>query len=211
MRSSSDKPVVTYTLIALCLVVYALQWVIGESVTNALMYYAPFTILEPWRMITAAFVHSPTNILHVAFNMFSLFIFGPILEQLVGRIRFLVLYLLAALGGSVAVLLLAPGVPVLGASGAIFGLFGAFFIIQRKLGGNSVQLLIVIGLNLAIGFFIPNISWQGHVGGLIAGSAVAFAYVQTRRPNQTKWQIALVGAIVVSLLVLTAVGVTALY
>jgi len=211
MRSSSDKPVVTYVLIALCLVVYALQWVIGESVTNALLYYAPFTIVEPWRMITAAFVHSPTNILHVAFNMFSLFIFGPILEQLVGRIRFLALYLLAALGGSVAVLLLAPGVPVLGASGAIFGLFGAFFIIQRKLGGNSVQLLIVIGLNLAIGFFIPNISWQGHVGGLIAGSAVAFAYVQTRRPNQAKWQIAFIGVIAISLLVLTAIGVSSLY
>lgn len=210
-RPSSDKPVVTYSLIVACLIVYALQWLTGGFATAALEYWPPYTVIEPWRMITSAFVHSPSSVLHIVFNMYSLFVFGPILEHLVGRLRFLALYLISALGGSVAVLLLAPNMAVVGASGAIFGLLGSFFIIQRKLGGNSVQLLIVIGLNLVIGFFIPNVAWQAHVGGLIAGSAVAFVYLQTRRPNQTKWQIALVGVVVIALLAITAVGVATMY
>lgn len=210
-RPSSDKPVVTYSLIVLCLVVYALQWLSGGLVSEALAYWPPYTVTEPWRMITSAFVHSDRSVLHVLFNMYSLFVFGPILEHLVGRFRFIALYLISALGGSVAVLLLAPNMAVVGASGAIFGLLGSFFIIQRKLGGNSVQLLIVIGLNLVIGFFIPNVAWQAHVGGLLAGSAVAFVYLQTRRPNQTRWQIALVGVIVIALFAITALGVASMY
>jgi membrane associated rhomboid family serine protease len=104
--------------------------------------------------------------------------------------------------------LLAPFTPVVGASGAIFGLLGAYFVIQRKLGGNNVQLLIVIGLNLVIGF-LPgtNIAWQAHLGGLVVGSAVALVYLRTRRRDQRGLQIALVGGIVAVVLALTVVGV----
>src|SRR5690606_34343400 len=108
--------------------------------------------------------------------MYALWLFGRILEQLLGRWRFLALYLLSGLGGSVAVLLLSPDTWVVGASGAVFGLFGAFFVIQRRLGSSSMQLIVVIGINLVIGFVIPHISWEGHVGGLIAGSLVGLVY-----------------------------------
>jgi membrane associated rhomboid family serine protease len=203
-RPNSTRPVVTYSIIALCLLVYVLQLLPGSSVTQALIYYPPLTYAEPWRMITALFVHSPSSILHVAFNMYTLFVFGPILERLLGRGRFLALYLISGFGGSVAVLWLTPSTPVLGASGAIFGLLGAFFVIQRKLGGNNIQLLILIGINLVIGF-LPglNISWQAHVGGLITGCAVAFVYVRTRRADQRAVQVLLVAAIVVALIGLT--------
>ena len=178
--------------------------------TATLLFVArlPWEANEPWRMITYAFVHSPGSLLHIGLNMLSLFLFGPLLERGVGKGRFIALYLVSALGGAVAVLLLVPGTSVLGASGAIFGLLGAFFVIQRKLGGNTVQLMVVIGINLVIGF-LPgtNISWQAHVGGLLAGAAVAFVYLRTRRRDQRTTQIVLVALIVAVLVALSAVRI----
>lgn len=200
---SGNRPVVTYSIIALCIVIYIAQVLPNSPVTNALVYYPPFTAIEPWRMITSLFVHSPGSIFHILFNMYSLFVFGPILERGLGRVRFIALYLLSGLGGSVGVLLLSPSTPVLGASGAIFGLLGAFFVINRKLGGNNIQLIIVIGLNLVIGFIVPNVAWQAHLGGLIVGAAVAFVYLRTRRPDQRNLQIIMTVAIFVALVLLT--------
>jgi membrane associated rhomboid family serine protease len=207
LRRTRDAPVVTFSIIGVTALVYVLQLLPGSPVTSALAFYGPFTTSEPWRLLTALFVHSQGSLLHILFNMFSLFIFGPLLEGMVGRVRFLALYLISGLGGSVAVLLLAPFTPVVGASGAIFGLLGAYFVIQRKLGGNNVQLLIVIGLNLVIGF-LPgtNIAWQAHLGGLVVGSAVALVYLRTRRRDQRGLQIAFVGGIVAVMLALMVVG-----
>jgi membrane associated rhomboid family serine protease len=209
LRGSSGVPVVTYSLIGINVAAYLLQLVTGGLALQAFAYLATpgATVAEPWLMLTAAFLHSMSSPLHILFNMFSLYIFGPILEQAIGRARFLVLYLLAAFGGSVAVLLLNPGVVVVGASGAIFGLMGAFFVVQRRLGGNSAQLLIVIGLNLVIGFVVPGISWEGHVGGLVVGSGVAAIYLATRRRQQKPAQIAAVAGVAVLLLAITAVAV----
>ena len=210
-RSSSSKPVVTWSLIGVTVLVYLLQILPGSPVTQALLYYPPFTYTEPWRMITAVFVHSQGSIFHLLFNMYSLFIFGPLLERLVGRGRFLALYLLSGFGGSVGVLLLAPLTPVVGASGAIFGLLGAFFVIQRRLGGNNVQLLVLIVLNLVIGF-IPgfNVAWQAHLGGLIVGAAIALVYLRTRRADQKVIQIAMLGGIFAVLVGLTLLRLFAL-
>ena len=160
-------------------------------------------------MLTAIFLHG--SIFHILVNMYSLFIFGSVMERLLGRWRFLALFLVSGFGGSVAVLWLAPGSAVVGASGAIFGLLGAFFVIQRRLGGNNIQLLIVIALNLVIGF-LPglNISWQAHVGGLVAGAAVAFVFLRTRRQDQARMQVLLVAGVVAALLVLTVLGVARL-
>ena len=206
MRSSSGVPVVTYTLIALNIAVFAVDFVTGGSLYGWLAYRGDFTASQPWRMLTSAFMHA--SVLHLLFNMFSLFIFGPVIEHAVGRARFAALYLLAAFGGSLAVLLLAPNQAVVGASGAIFGLLGAFFIIQRRLGGNNTQLLILIGLNVAFGFIVPNVAWQAHLGGLVVGAAVAAVYTATRHRSQKALQIASVAGIGVALVAITIAAVT---
>jgi membrane associated rhomboid family serine protease len=204
-----DQPWVTWSLIALCVIVFALQSIPNSPVTGLLVYDARYTVIQPWRMLTAVFAHG--SLPHLGLNMLSLFLFGPLLERSVGKWKFLALYLVSGLGGSVAVLVLDPATPVLGASGAIFGLLGAFFVIQRKFGGNTTPLLIIIVLNLASGF-VPgmNISWQAHVGGLVVGIAIAFIYLRTRRRDQQRLQVLLVAGIVVALLLISLVRVLTL-
>ncbi len=207
LRPGSSTPVVTWALIASCILVYIAQLFSNGVVTNALFYPPVITEIQPWRMITSMFVHSPGSFMHILFNMFSLLVIGPILEMAIGRWRFLALYFLSGLGGSVAVLLLAPTHGVLGASGAIFGLLGAFFVIQRSLGGKNVQIMIVIGINLLLGFIIPNVSWQAHVGGLVVGAIVAFVLLKTRAISKRNEQRLLLFAVFVGLIVLTVIGV----
>jgi membrane associated rhomboid family serine protease len=145
-------------------------------------------------------------IFHILLNMYTLWIFGRLLEPMLGRIRFLALYLISGLAGSVGVVVFAaPNAQVLGASGAIFGLMGAFVVIQRRLGGNMTQLYILLAINLAIGF-IPgaNISWQAHLGGLIGGALVGLVYLETRKPSARALQI---GLLIVLTVVLIAIGV----
>lgn len=209
-RRGTEAPVVTWTIIGICIVVYIAQLVSRGAVGDALFYHPLYTETQPWRMITSLFVHSESSFLHIIFNMYSLLVIGPLLERAVGHLRFLALYLLSGLGGSIAVLLIDPRIGVLGASGAIFGLLGAFFIINRHLGGNNLQLLIVIGLNLVIGFVIPNIAWQAHIGGLITGGIVALVYLRTRRQNQRNEQILLLAGVLIGLIVITVIGVSIL-
>jgi len=199
VRPSSGRPIVTYTIIALCLVVYLAQYLTGNTnshLTTALWYAPIQTATQPYRMLTSIFIHESP--LHVLLNMYSLFLVGPALESMLGRVRYLALFLVAGFSGSVGVLLIgSPQVAVLGASGAIFGLFGAYFLIARRLGGNATQFLVVIVLNLVIGF-IPGfgIAWQAHVGGLITGLAIAFVYLETRSQARRPAQILLVVAVV---------------
>lgn len=207
---NSGAPVATYSIIALCAIVFVVQYLTGGpqsgEATQTLIYYPPLTQFEPWRMITALFIHA--SFLHIGLNMFSLYIFGPILERMLGRTRFIALYLLSGFGGSVAVLLIAPQIAVLGASGALFGLFTAFFVIQRGLGGNGNSLLVLIAINLVIGF-IPglDIAWQAHVGGLVVGALLALVFMKTRRIDQRTTQILLLAGATAVLLALTVVGV----
>jgi membrane associated rhomboid family serine protease len=156
-------------------------------------------------MLTSLFVHG--SIIHILFNMYSLFVLGPELERLVGRWRFLALFLLSGFGGSVAVLLSSPGSAVIGASGAIFGLFGAYFVIARHLGGNSRQLIIVIVINLVIGFIVPGIAWQAHVGGLLVGALVAFLLVRTRDRSRRGIQLLSLAGVFAMLIGATVAGV----
>ena len=205
---TTSQPIVTYSIMAICVVVWLLQIIPGSPVTDLLAYHPLLTTAEPWRMITAIFTHLPSSPLHLLFNMYTLFVFGRMLEPMLGRWRYIALYLVSGLGGSVAVLLLSPYTWVLGASGAIFGLLGAFVVIQRRLGMRNPQLVVLIAINLVIGF-IPGfqISWQAHVGGLLAGIAVAFAYLRTRRADQKTTQIVLVSGVVVALVVIALVRI----
>jgi membrane associated rhomboid family serine protease len=149
---------------------------------------------------------------HILFNSFAIYIFGSQLEPMLGKNRYLLLYLLSIIGGSVAVLLLSdPRIPVVGASGAFFGLMGAFFIVLRSLGENPQQLLLLIVINLGMGFFISGISWEGHLGGLITGAAIAAVYSETRRRNQKVAQFLGIVIVIGVLILLTFWGVSRIY
>jgi membrane associated rhomboid family serine protease len=207
LRPGSSAPVVTWTIIVVCVVVYIAQILSNGPLTAALFYAPALTEWQPWRMLTALFVHDPSNFLHPLLNLLSLYFIGPPLELALGRWRFLALYLLSGFGGSVAVLLLAPTTGVVGASGAIFGLLGAFFLIQRRLGGNSVQIIFVIGVNLLLGFIIPRIAWEAHIGGLVVGGIVGLVFLRTRPAAKRKEQLLLLFFVLVGLVVLTVIGV----
>jgi membrane associated rhomboid family serine protease len=204
------KPVVTYVIIGLCALVYALQWIVpNDGIYQQLAYAPALTDVEPWRLLTSAFLHSQGFLLHIVLNMYTLWIFGQILEPLLGHARFLAIYLLSAVGGSVGFLLLTPVYPVngpvglVGASGAIFGLFGALLVVQRQRGGEVRQLLVLIAINGVIGFMVPQIAWQAHLGGLVTGalSAAVIAYTP-RGPRQTLLQaIGLAGVLAVVIVV----------
>lgn len=194
LRLAGTRPTATYVLLGALVLIYLGQLLSGGAVTQALVYWPPLTFVEPWRMLTSVFAHSDSSFFHILFNGYSLFVLGTLVERLIGASRFIALFLLAGLGGSVAVLWLAPESAVLGASGAIFGLFGALFVIQRSFGGANSQLLIVLGLNLVLGFVVPGISWQAHIGGLLVGALVAWILVKTRESSlQTKQAMYLAG------------------
>lgn len=214
MTVSDSRPLATYAIIGVTALVYVVTLIpgFGTTVQNALLFLAPaiypelFGRFEPWRILTAALVHG--SFWHLGLNMLALWMIGRSLEPLLGRARFLTLYLLSAAGGSVAVALLSFLTPVVGASGAIFGLFGALVVIGRHIGANIAGIAIVLAINLAIGF-IPGlgVSWQAHVGGLVVGLVVGFIYVRTRSARQKKLQIGLlvlVGLALVALLLIPA-------
>lgn len=184
-RLSSISNKATIALIAISVVLWVGQILPGSPLTNYLFFAPLLAQSEPWRLITAGFVHDPSSPMHIVLNMYSIYIFGATLEPILGRVRFIALYLISILGGSVAVLYLAdPYTPVVGASGAFYGLMGAYFVVLRKVGARSNQLVGLIAINLVFSFMFPGISWQGHIGGLLAGGAVASLYAATRGANQ---------------------------
>jgi membrane associated rhomboid family serine protease len=219
---AAGKPLVTFGIIALCAVMYVLQWLIPDkwiyqNLAYANVYAEPhWGEFEPWRMLTAAFLHSPDFILHIVLNMYMLWIFGQALEPLLGRVRFLAIYLISAIGGSVGYLVLTPlyvlgqsSYGVVGASGAIFGLFGAMLLVQRHRGGDTRQLWILIAINGVIGFVVPQIAWQAHLGGLITGGLCAAVIAYTPRgPRQGLIQAAGLAAVLVLLIAVSWVRVT---
>ena len=138
---------------------------------------------EYYRLLTAAFLHA--NVLHLVLNMGALMMLGPAIEEQLGRVRFLALYLLSALGGSVASLRFSdPGQLGVGASGAIFGLFCAQYLIARRLGGDTAGILGIVAVNLVIGFVIPVIDWRAHLGGLVVGGLVTAVYAMAPRGRE---------------------------
>ncbi len=187
---------VTLGLVLLNLAIWVLQILPGATLTNQLAFVPLSVYSEPWRMITAGFAHSESNPLHVLLNMYSLYIFGSVLEPLLGRVRFLAVWLLSIFGGSVAVMYLnTPNTWVLGASSGVFGLMAAYFVVLRAVGQNSRGLMGLIAINLAFGFLMPGVSWQAHLGGLLAGGALTAVYAQGKSKRAQ-----LVGAIAVALI-----------
>ena len=179
------EPYVTYALIAVNMAMLPLTNRIGggfgmgggalKPLGNELALYGPAVARgDDYRLISAAFVHY--GLLHLAFNMYALYLIGGVFERYAGR-AFAAVYFVSALAGSFGALLVTPNSPTVGASGAIFGLMGALFVFERQRGmsllGGSIGGLILI--NLLITFAIPGISAGGHIGGLIGGGLVGFA------------------------------------
>ncbi|MEZ3161844.1 rhomboid family intramembrane serine protease [Microbacterium sp. BWT-B31] len=230
VRSIDTRPLVTYGIIAVTALVFLVTLIpgLGTQVQGWLAFNSGLVLpggplpFQPWRLVTVLLVHS--GFWHVGLNMLALWMIGRSLEPLVGRWRFLVLYLLSGLGGSVAVSLLAPFTWVVGASGAVFGLFGALLVIGRHIGANIRGIAIVIGINLALPFVLAlfgaigsgsflgaleaiRISWQAHVGGLVVGALVGLIYARTRALRQRTMQIWLLVGLTVALLALLAIPV----
>ena len=143
----------------------------------------------------------------ILFNMWALVFVGPSLEGLLGRVRFLAVYLLSAVGGGVMYYFLAPpNNPAVGASGAIFGLFGAWFVVSRRLRLDTRGIVMLIAINLALSFFFHNvIAWQDHIGGLLTGALLTAAYAYAPRKNRTAVQVAATIALVALIVVAVAV------
>lgn len=211
----STAPRVTQAIIGLCVAAYVLQRLPNSNVTYNFEFLPAYATSEPWRMLTAAFLHAPDQPLHILFNMYALWLTGPYLESLLGRVRFALLYLVSAVGGSVGYLLLANPdnfnqwrTGTVGASGAVFGLFGAYFVVQRRLNRDTGPLIAIIAINFALGF-LPGVAWQAHLGGLATGLATAavLVYAPKTRRTQTPLQIAGLATIVVLIGVLFVVKV----
>lgn len=167
----------TNLLVAINIAVYLAELATGGdqrgSVVQSGILYGPAVVQggEWWRVVTGAFLHG--SIPHIAFNMFALYQVGNLIEALFGRVRFALLYAIALLGSAAVVLWFSYDQPTLGASGAIFGLFGALVAVGLRLGkrGRALigQVVPVVAINLVFTFAVPGISAAGHVGGLITG------------------------------------------
>ena len=210
-KVSGDTSRVSITLVALNVLVFVLGLAVGERALQEAYGNVPGPVLfsdgevggvaigEYYRLLTAAFLHA--GVFHLAMNMFALATLGPTLESALGRIRFLALYMLSALGGStLSFLVSSPGQLGVGASGAVFGLFGAYYVVVRRMGGETRQIVTLLVINLVITFTIPVIDELAHLGGLVTGAVVAVALAYAPRgPRRTQLQAA-AGVLVLVLL-----------
>ena len=183
---TDGRPSLTFGIIGVTALVYVLQMA-SREVIYWLGFAPSVALAEPWRFLTTALVHG--GLMHIAFNMYALYLIGQFLEPALGRIRFAAFYLIGALGGAVMILLLS--FPVLGdwnrltvgASGAVFALFGALLVLQRRIGISNKGLYILLAINAAISFIVPNISWQGHLGGFVTGLLAGLVFSKLTVPG----------------------------
>src|SRR4051794_38651360 len=220
----NSRPVVTMTLIGINLLFYVGELMSATFVDRFQMIgligpkgfpLAGVADGEWYRLITAAFLHLPPRggtfgITHILFNMWALWVVGPQLERVLGRLRYTVLYLLSALGGNVLLYLVDPHQAAVGASGAIFGLFAAFFVVGRKLGADTRGIAFLILINLMFTFTFSGISWEGHVGGLITGAILAAAFAYAPRGRQQAVQVGASAVVAAVLVILTVIQTTVL-
>lgn len=215
-RQQSGRPYVTWTLIAINVLTFILQGFPISSGTAPNQFTFDYTSSnfliahnhEYYRLLTGAFLH--VAIWHIAVNMLALALVGPALEAMLGRLRYLALYLLAAIGGNVLVYLVQNQFGgAIGASGAIFGLFAAYWVLARRVRADTSAITGIIVLNLIISVTIPGISLYGHLGGLIVGAMVGAVYAFS---GARRWQLQVAGlvAIAVLLVVVTLVRTASL-
>lgn len=175
----------TQTLIGINVVAYAATWLTGDQLIRDFgMFGAAVAVGEWWRLVTAPFLHA--GLWHLGLNMLALWILGGLLEPLLGRWRFVAVYLVSALAGAVTSYTFgSPGVISVGASGAVFGLLGAVLVALRRLNRDVSGVLVLLLINVVLGFVFPGIDWRAHLGGLAAGLVVTTAMVYAPRSWRT--------------------------
>jgi membrane associated rhomboid family serine protease len=187
MRTMTNEPVLTYVLIGINVLVGIGSLLGGGAGADSSSLTDDGGVSQAtvgdgdyWRLLTAGFLHAGP--FHLLTNMLALWILGSMIEPVLGKWRFGLIYFVSLLCGSFGALLLSPDNLTVGASGAVFGLMGAAAVVARNRGINLMEsgLGIWIGLNLLITFTIPNISIGGHIGGLVGGSAAAFVFLELR-------------------------------
>jgi membrane associated rhomboid family serine protease len=208
-RPSFATAPVSMGIIAFTAAIYLIGALSPEAERWLFINLAQFNVLigagEWWRIFSAALLHA--SVMHILFNMYALYLFGPRLEQQVGSPAFAALYLASAgAGGAAAYVLLGTtsATPLVGASGAIFGLFGAWIFVAWKMrntpGGRSMftNLMVLLGINLALPLFVPNIAWEAHMGGLAAGFAIAYLWslLAVGKPNAVGIRTAIATAVI---------------
>ncbi|MCF2526405.1 rhomboid family intramembrane serine protease [Yinghuangia sp. KLBMP8922] len=197
--------VVTKTLIGLNLAVWILVLVVGDKVVDRFILLGRAVVGGQWagiaegewyRLFTAAFLHQEPW--HILFNMFGLWMLGPPLEAMLGRVRFLTVYLVSALGGSaLSYLIAAQNQGSLGASGAVFGLFGAALVVGRRMNADLRPLIALLVINLVITFLnVSRIDWRAHVGGLVVGALAAACMVHAPKNHRVAFQVLSIAGIV---------------
>ncbi|MFC3999878.1 rhomboid family intramembrane serine protease [Nocardiopsis sediminis] len=175
----AQRPYVTWVLLGIIVFGFLGQSVVPDLTLQFQMWGVGVVNGQWYRLLTAAFLHS--GVMHLLFNGFALWVVGRQLEEWLGHARYLALWVLSALGGSVLSLLVTPFQPSVGASGAIFGLFAAVFVVGRRLRTDTRYIMGLLVVNLLITFVVPQISWTAHVGGLLTGFALTAVYAYLPR------------------------------
>ena len=202
---------VVWSLIAACVVVWLGEVLLGflspslQSWFISLGMVAPSTVMRmPWTLITSMFLHAPNSILHILFNMIALYSVGPVLERLMGHWRFLGLYMISGLGGSLGLMVWAVVAPnyagwlgaAYGASGALFGLFAALLVVYRRIGADIRSMLVWMVVNFLLPLVVGNVAWQAHIGGFVVGGALTWllvAGVPAWRGKSPAWRMRVYG------------------
>lgn len=206
MYAKPPAPVTT-ALIGINVVMFLIQQ-FSDTVTNWLAFNPYFAYTQPWRILTASFLHG--GFFHLLFNMMMLYIIGSSVEKALGWWRYLGVYLLSAAGGSMAVIAWVAVRPeslsvwTVGASGALYGMFGAVLMLQKRAGVSTTSILILLAVNLVYGFIVPNVSWQAHLGGFIIGLLATAAFIGAGNLAKGKSQ-----KVMTAWGILTLVGLTA--
>lgn len=212
---TEDPRLITKILLGLNLALFLVQLSIGDRFTDSfdLIGRAYVPILgdvegvaegQWYRLVTAMFLHG--SVIHIAFNMLSLWWIGGPLEAALGRARYIALYAISGLAGSALTYLLAePNQPSLGASGAIFGLFGATAILMRRLNYDMRPVIALLVINLIFTFGWSNIAWEAHIGGLVGGVTIGYAMVHAPRARRTLIQYGVCALVLIAVVVMTLI------
>jgi membrane associated rhomboid family serine protease len=204
---------VTRILVGLCVLAYILQGLPGlaRGQTNYNSFYVDYSLYgaeitahhQYYRLLTAAFLHASP--LHILLNMYALYLMGVGLEAMLGRVRYIALFVICAVGGStLSYLVNGNNTLSVGASTAIFGFFAAYYLVARRLRINTSQILIVVAINLGLSFTVSQIDKWGHIGGLLTGLVMGliFAYIPPRRAAlQAVCSVAVLAALVAAVVV----------